>query len=117
MRGLEFVGLELLAVFPIHDPLAGGFQMLACRNRSCAAHDRHQILAALDLHLEDGKAVLRVVVGDTFDEAGEGFGQILSASAKTGGATSADCSRRQFGSNCPEFQCRFIRPHITTATK
>ena len=74
VRGLEFVGLELLAVFPIHDPLAGGFQMLACRNRSRAAHDRHQVLAALDLHLEDGKSILGVVVGDTFDEAGQGFG-------------------------------------------
>ena len=29
VRGLEFVGLELLAVFPVNDPLAGGFQMLA----------------------------------------------------------------------------------------
>jgi hypothetical protein len=34
--GLEFVGLELLAVFPVHDPLAGGFQMLARRNRGRA---------------------------------------------------------------------------------
>ena len=75
MGGLEFVGLELLAVFPIHDPLAGGFQMLARRNRSRAADDRHQVLAALDLHLEDGKPILGVVVGDSFDEAGEGFGQ------------------------------------------
>ena len=74
MGGLEFVGLELLAVFPVHDPLASGFQMLACRNRSRAAHDRHQVLTALDLHLEDGKTALRVVVGDSFDEAGEGFG-------------------------------------------
>ncbi len=74
MGGLEFVGLELLAVFPIHDPLAGGFQTLACRNRSRTAHDRHQVLAALDLHLEDGETILRVVVGDSFDEAGQGFG-------------------------------------------
>ena len=76
--GLEFVGLELLAVFPVHDPLAGGFQMLASRNRSRAAHDRHQVLTALDLHLEDGKPILGVVVGDTFDEAGQGFGHGLS---------------------------------------
>ena len=40
--GFEFVGLELLAVFPVHDPFAGGFQMLASRNRGRAAHDRHQ---------------------------------------------------------------------------
>ena len=77
MGGLEFVGLELLAVFPIHDPLAGGFQTLACRNRSRTAHDRHQVLAALDLHLEDGETILRVVVGDSFDEAGQGFGHLI----------------------------------------
>ena len=74
VRGLEFVGLELLAVFSVNDPLAGGFQMLASRNRSRAAHDRHQVLTALDLHLEDGEAVLWVVVGDSLDEAGESFG-------------------------------------------
>ena len=72
--GLEFVGLELLAVFPIHDPLAGRFQMLARRNRGGAADDRHQVLTALDLDLENGKTVLGVVVGDTFDQSGEGFG-------------------------------------------
>ena len=81
--GLQFVGLELLAVFPVHDPLAGRFQMLACRNRSRAAHDRHQVLAALDLHLENGEAVLRVVVGDSFDEAGEGFGHGFAECVKT----------------------------------
>ena len=74
MGGLEFVGLELLAVLPIHDPLAGGFQMLARRDRGRAADHRHQVLTALDLHLENGKTVLGVVVGDTFDQAGEGFG-------------------------------------------
>ena len=38
------------------------------------ADDRHQILTALYLHLEDGKAVLRVVVGDPFNESVQGFG-------------------------------------------
>ena len=77
--GLEFVGLELLAVFPVHDPLAGGLQMLARRDRGGAADDRHQVLAALDHHLEDGKTILGVVVGDTFDQSVEGFGHGLSA--------------------------------------
>ena len=72
--GLEFVGLELLAVFPIHDPLAGRFQMLARRNRSRAADDGHEVLAALDHDLENGKTVLRVVVGDPLDQSFEGFG-------------------------------------------
>ena len=79
MGGLEFVGLELLTVFPIHDPLAGGFHMLACRHRSGAADDRHQVLTPLDHNLENGKTVLGVVVGDPFDEAGEGFGHRRSA--------------------------------------
>ena len=73
MGGLEFIGLELLAVLPVHDPFTGGLQMLASRNRGRATHDRYQILTTLDLHLEDSKAILRVVVGDSFDEAGEGF--------------------------------------------
>ena len=74
MRGLEFVGLELLAVFPVHDPLAGGLQMFASGNRSRTAHDGHQVLAALDQHLEDRKPIFGIMVGDTFNEAGQGFG-------------------------------------------
>ena len=43
VRGLEFVGLELLTVFPIDDPAASGLDMLARRDRGRAAHDRHQV--------------------------------------------------------------------------
>ena len=76
--GFQFVGLELLAVFPVHDPLAGRFQMLARRHRGGAAHDGHQVLAALDDNPEHGEAILRVVVGDSFNEAGQGFGHGLT---------------------------------------
>ena len=74
VRGLQFVGLELLAVFPIHDPFAGGFQMFARRDRGGVADDRHQIRTPFDLHLEDRKPVLGIVVGHSFDESGQGFG-------------------------------------------
>ena len=74
MGGLEFVGLELLTVFPINDPLACRFNMFARRDRGRAADDRHQVLPTLDLNLEDGKAILRVVVGDPLDQSFEGFG-------------------------------------------
>jgi hypothetical protein len=69
--GLEFVGLELLAVFPIYDPLAGRFNMLARRHRGRAANDCYQVLPGFDLHLKNGKTVLGVVVGDSLDEAGQ----------------------------------------------
>ena len=55
MGGLQFVGIELLAVFPVNNPLAGGFQMFARRNRGRASNDGHQVGAAFDLHLENGK--------------------------------------------------------------
>ena len=70
----EFVGLELLTVFPINDPLACRFNMLARRDRCRAADDRHQVLTTLDLNLENGKATLGVVVGDPLDQSFEGFG-------------------------------------------
>ena len=53
--GLEFVGLELLAVLPINNPLTARFQMLARRNRGGAADDRHQVLPTLDHTLRTAK--------------------------------------------------------------
>ena len=75
---LEFVGLELLAVFPIHDPLAGGFQMLTGRNRGRTSNDRDQILTAFDDNPENGEPVFGIMVGHTLDQAGQSFGHGLS---------------------------------------
>ncbi len=38
------------------------------------SYERYEVLTTLDLHLEDGKAILRVMVDDTFDQSFEGFG-------------------------------------------
>ena len=54
--------------------------MLACCHRGRIADDRHQILTALYLHLEYGKAVLGVVVGDPFNESVQGFGHEAATS-------------------------------------
>ena len=55
VSGLEFVGLELLAVLPIHNPLASGLKVFPSRNRSRAADDRHQVGAPLTTTLRTAK--------------------------------------------------------------
>ena len=74
MGRADVVGFELRAVVLVDHPNAGGLQVLARGGRGDAADYRGQVLAAWDLHLEDGEAILRIVVGDPLDLAGDGFG-------------------------------------------
>ena len=43
---------------------------------------RDQIFSPFDLHPQDGKTVLRVVVGDAFDESVQGFGHPHTVSSE-----------------------------------
>ena len=74
MGRLEFVGLELLPMLSVDHPATAGLDMLARRHRGRAADDRHQVFSSFDLHSQDGETILRVVVGDSFDQSVQGFG-------------------------------------------
>lgn len=74
MRGFEFVGSELLVVLRINEPATCGFDMLARHDRGRRDDYRGEFEATLDLQPQDGKAVLRVVVGHAFDESIQSFG-------------------------------------------
>ena len=54
-----------------------------CCNGCRVADDRDQITTTFNLHPQDGKTVLRVVVGDSLDESIQGFGHVEARERKT----------------------------------
>ena len=74
MGRLQFIGLELLAVIPIHRPSPDCLQVFTRCDRGSAAYHGHEVLTAPDLYLEDGETVLDVVVSDPLDQSFERFG-------------------------------------------
>ena len=70
-RDLDEHGPELPAVFAIGDPVAGGGGVLAGGDTRRVADQRDQVALAPDLQAQHAEAVLRVVEGDSLDEAGE----------------------------------------------
>ena len=72
-RGTQKPRLELLAVGAIVDPFAGGGDPFAGGDRRGMADDGHQIAVAARLDPQNAEAVLGVVEGDAFDQAGEHF--------------------------------------------
>ena len=74
MSRFQFVGFELLPVLPVDNPATARLDMLPSRDGCCIADYRDEIISSLDLHPQDGKAVLRVMVGNTFDESVQVFG-------------------------------------------
>ena len=73
-RGPQLVGLELQAVIAVLRPVARGFEILPSGHGRQVADDGDQPAPPLDLHAQHREPVLRVVKGDAFDGAGEGFG-------------------------------------------
>ena len=74
MGRLEFIGLELLPMLPVDHPATAGLDMLPRRHRGRTAGDRYQVFSSFDLHPQDGETILRVVVGDSFDQASQVLG-------------------------------------------
>jgi hypothetical protein len=68
MGRLEFFGLELLPVLSVDHPATIGLDMLPRRHRGRTAGDRYQVFSSFDLYSENGKAIFRVVEGDSFDQ-------------------------------------------------
>ena len=73
MRDLDPVRRELRPVFAIDRPVAGGPQMLARSDRGESADNGRQVAAVCRAHSEHGKPVVRVVIGDPFDDSCDRF--------------------------------------------
>ena len=69
--GMQLLGLELQSVVAIIAPGAGRFDVLAGQGARQMAHDGDQVGPAVGLHAQDGEAVLGVMEGDAFDDAGQ----------------------------------------------
>ena len=74
MGRLQLVGPELRSMLLVDHPATAGLDMLSCRHRRRTADDRDQLGSSLDLDPQDGEPILRVVVGDSIDQASQVFG-------------------------------------------
>src|SRR5262249_49350172 len=70
-RGLEELGLELLPMRAVVKPLARRSDPLASGYDGGMANHCDKLAVATDLHSDDTKAVLRVLIGDALDHPGE----------------------------------------------
>jgi hypothetical protein len=71
--GLKEAGFELLAVCAIVDPISGGCNPLASRDRGGMANQSDQLAMTTGLNADDAKAILGVLVSDALDQSGEHF--------------------------------------------
>ena len=74
MGRLEFIGLELLPKLSVDHPVTTGLDMFPRRYRGRISGERYQVFSPFDLHSQDGETILRVMVGDAFDESVQRFG-------------------------------------------
>jgi hypothetical protein len=73
VRRFQFVGFELLAVFPVDYPATARLEMFPYSDGGRVSHDGNQFLTSFSFHPQHHKPALRVVVGDSLDESCQSF--------------------------------------------
>ena len=71
---LSSSALNCWPMLSVDHPATTGLDMFPRRHRGRTADERHQVFSSFDLHSQDGETILRVVVGDSFDQSSQVFG-------------------------------------------
>ncbi len=92
MSRLEFLSPELLSMLAVDHPPSTRLDMLTRRDGDRAADDGDQLVASPDLDPQHGKAVLRVMVRNSFDESVQDLGHTTVPNRVTSPALSGRTS-------------------------